>query len=313
MAVLPEAAVQKGVLIELKCGERLLMLGVGMREGIRMCFGKTSLRQRPRGSWRGSWRPSWRATSVLASLFAAALTLPFASPAGANILVTIDKSAQQMSVAVDGAQRYVWPVSTGRPGYDTPSGTFKPNRMDADHYSQEWDNAPMPHTIFFDLNGHAIHGFFDVKHLGRAVSHGCVRLSPDHATTLFNLIKAQGMSETKVVVAGRTPGGDNGTVARSRLPANETVTSEPAQPGYGQPTYGQPTYGQPTYGQPSYAQPYSGQSLYGQSSSGQSYYAQRGYAQPGYAQPGYAQPGYAQPAYAQPAYPPQPPPVYWQR
>jgi L,D-transpeptidase-like protein len=247
---------------------------------------------------------------MLASLFTAALTLPFAFPAGANILITIDKSAQQMSVAVDGAQRYVWPVSTGRPGYDTPNGTFKPNRMDADHYSQEWDNAPMPHTIFFDLDGHAIHGFFDVKHLGRAVSHGCVRLSPDHATTLFNLIKAQGMSETKVVVAGRTPGGDNVPVARLRLPRNETVSSEPAQsaPGYGQPTYGQPTYGQPAYGQPnyaqpSYAQPYSGQSLYGQSSSGQSYYAQRGYAQP----------GYAQPAYSQPAYSPQPPPVYWQR
>jgi hypothetical protein len=273
-----------------------------------MFFGKTSLRQTPRGCWR--------AASVLASLFIAALTLPVASPAGANILVTIDKSAQQMSVAVDGGPRYVWPVSTGRPGYDTPNGTFKPNRMDADHYSQEWDNAPMPHTIFFDLNGHAIHGFFDVKHLGRAVSHGCVRLSLDHAATLFSLIKAQGMGETKVLVAGRTPGGDNVPVARSRLPRNETVSSEPAQPGYGQPTYGQPAYGQPNYGQPNYGQPGYAQPSYAQPSyaqpypgqSGQSYYAQQGYAQPSYARPGYTQPGYAQPAY-----PPQPPPAYWQR
>jgi hypothetical protein len=301
MVVLQLAVLQKGVLIEPKCGERLLMLGVGTRSGIAMFFGKTSLRQTPRGCWR--------AASVLASLFTAALTLPFASPAGANILVTIDKSAQQMSVAVDGAQRYVWPVSTGRPGYDTPNGTFKPNRMDADHYSQEWDNAPMPHAVFFDLDGHAIHGFFDVKHLGRAVSHGCVRLSPDHAATLFSLIKAQGMGETKVVVAGRTPSGDNVPMARSRVPANETV-SAPTQiaPGYGQPAYGQPNYGQANYGQPSYAQPYSGQPSNGQSPYGQSYYAQRGYAQPGYAQPGYAQPGYAQPAY-----PAQPPPAYWQR
>jgi hypothetical protein len=306
MARLLKSVLQKGVLIEPKRGERLLMLGVGMRSGIAMFFDKKSSRQTPHGSWCGSWC----APSVLAALVTAALALPLASPAGANILVTIDKSAQQMSVAVDGAQRYVWPVSTGRPGYDTPNGTFKPNRMDADHYSQEWDNAPMPHAVFFDLDGHAIHGFFDVKHLGRAVSHGCVRLSPDHATTLFNLIKAQGMSETNVVVAGRTPGGDNVPVARSRLPRNETVSS--ALAGYGQPTYGQPNYGQPNYAQPSYAQP-SGQSTYGQSSYGQSYYAQRGYAQPGYAQPGYAQPGYAQPAYAQPAYPPQPPPAYWQR
>ena len=114
-----------------------------------------------------------------ASLLAAALALPCASLARANIVVTIDKTTQQMSVAVDGAPRYVWPVSTGRAGYDTPNGTFKPNRMDADHLSQEWDNAPMPHTIFFDMKGHAIHGFFDVKHLGLPVSHGCVRLSPD--------------------------------------------------------------------------------------------------------------------------------------
>ena len=137
-------------------------------------------------------------------------------------------------------------MSTGRPGYDTPSGTFKANRMDADHYSQEWDNAPMPHAVFFDLDGHAIHGFFDVKHLGRAVSHGCVQLSPDHAATLYSLLKAQGMSETKVVVAGHTPGGDNAPVARSRLPMNETVSSDQ---GYGQ----QPSayYGQQGYGQQS--------------------------------------------------------------
>ena len=233
--------------------------------------------------------------------FAAVLALPLAAPASANILITIDKSAQQMSVAVDGAQRYVWPVSTGRPGYDTPSGNFKPNRMDADHYSQEWDNAPMPHAIFFDLDGHAIHGFFDVKHLGRAVSHGCVRLSPDHAQTLFNLVKAEGMTETKVVVAGRTPGGDNVPVARSHLPLNETVSSRATDtpPGYAREPYGQPSYGQSYYGQSGYAQrPYERPSYQGQTYYGQSYYAQ--------------------PSYAPPSYPPQPapaygPPGYWQR
>ena len=106
------------------------------------------------------------------SLFAAAFGMLLPTAAEAHILITIDKSTQQMSVAVDGAERYTWPVSTGRAGYDTPSGSFKPNRMDADHYSQEWDNAPMPHAIFFDMEGHAIHGFFDIKHLGSAVSHG---------------------------------------------------------------------------------------------------------------------------------------------
>jgi hypothetical protein len=211
-----------------------------------------------------------------ASLLAAALALPCASLARANIVVTIDKTTQQMSVAVDGAPRYVWPVSTGRAGYDTPNGTFKPNRMDADHLSQEWDNAPMPHTIFFDMKGHAIHGFFDVKHLGLPVSHGCVRLAPDHAATLFQLIKAEGMANTAVVVSGHTPAWQSPAVARRGAPVEETA----AQPMQIAPDQQQPPYGRQYYRQP------------------QPYYAQ----QPYYGQP---QPYYT----GQPAYlPPQPPP-----
>src|SRR5580700_3263882 len=203
-----------------------------------------------------------------ASLIAAALALPLASVAHADIAINIDKNAQQMSVAVDGAQRYTWPVSTGRPGYDTPNGTFKVNRMDANHFSQEWDNAPMPHTMFFDMHGHAIHGFSDVAHLGLAVSHGCVRLAPANATVLFDLVKAEGMANTSVTINGRTPGGDNGPVARARLPDNETVYSPPPQPPpvYGQqPYYSQRTYGQGYYAQPNYGQqpqPYYGQQQY---------------------------------------------------
>jgi lipoprotein-anchoring transpeptidase ErfK/SrfK len=130
------------------------------------------------------------------------LALSLTTAAQAAISITIDKNAQRMTVAVDGATRYVWPVSTGRPGYDTPNGTFKVNRMDADHQSQEWDGAPMPHTMFFDLRGHAIHGFSDVKHLGMPVSHGCVRLAPPNAATLFALVQSQGMTQTTVVVSG---------------------------------------------------------------------------------------------------------------
>ena len=149
--------------------------------------------------------------------------------------------------------------------------------MDADHLSQEWDNAPMPHTIFFDMRGHAIHGFFDVKHLGLPVSHGCVRLAPAHAATLFGLVKAEGMSETTVVVSGQTPAGQNPAVARRRAPV-EDAAAQPMQiaPGYGQ----QPApYGQTYYRQ---AQPYYVQQpYYGQP---QVYY----YEQPGYApQPQY--------------------------
>jgi hypothetical protein len=258
-----------------------------------------------------SWLP--------AALAAVALPVLFAAPAQAAILVNIDKNTQRMTVAVDGETRYVWPVSTGRPGYDTPNGTFKVNRLDADHQSQEWDGAPMPHTMFFDLRGHAIHGFSDVKHLGQPVSHGCVRLSPANAATLFALVQQQGMKEASVVVSGQAPASP--AIAR-RGPA-EQAAAQPAQvpPGYDgyQPAPPQPYDAQGYYRQPApppnYAQP--PQPNYAPPQYGQPQYAQPGYGPPQYAQPQYyrvaPQPYYGQPQpyYAQPGYiPPQPPPVY---
>src|SRR5271157_2420888 len=107
----------------------------------------------------------------LSLVFVAALSATF-STAKAAVLITIDKSAQRMSVAVDGDTRWTWPVSTGRDGHDTPSGSFQPFRMEASHFSKEWDDAPMPHSIFFTKVGHAIHGTMDAGHLGSAASHG---------------------------------------------------------------------------------------------------------------------------------------------
>ena len=163
-----------------------------------------------------------------------ALAVAFAAPAAAAIVVNIDKDTQSMTVTVDGAPRYVWPVSTGRPGYDTPNGTFRPNRMDADHLSQEWDNAPMPHTIFFDLHGHAIHGFNDTRRIGSPASHGCVRLAPQNAAIAVHLVEAQGMKDTTVVVSGRTPTGRRkwrGAVARPvEAAAGQPVQIAPGNP-----------------------------------------------------------------------------------
>lgn len=135
--------------------------------------------------------------ALLSSIWLAGAALP----AQANILIQIDQSTQRMSVDVDGQHLYDWRVSTGRPGYDTPNGAFRPNRMDADHFSQEYDNAPMPNAIFFDLHGHAIHGSYDpVGH--PAASHGCVRLDPANAATLFDLVKQEGMANTTVEITG---------------------------------------------------------------------------------------------------------------
>jgi L,D-transpeptidase catalytic domain len=108
-----------------------------------------------------------RFIAVLAAATVAVLTLGQA--AHADLLIEVDKSAQRMTVTVNGEQLYNWPVSTGGQGYETPSGTFKPFRMEIDHYSEEWDNAPMPYSIFFTQEGHAIHG---TNHSSGQVSWG---------------------------------------------------------------------------------------------------------------------------------------------
>ncbi|MBB2960080.1 L,D-transpeptidase [Methylobacterium sp. R2-1] len=133
----------------------------------------------------------------------ASLALIAAAPAArADLLIAVDKDAQRMSVAVDGAPRYNWPVSTGVAGHDTPNGSYRPFRMEKSHFSREWDNAPMPHAIFFTQVGHAIHGTTHTRRLGRAASHGCVRLSQRNAATLFALVKQQKMANTRVVIEG---------------------------------------------------------------------------------------------------------------
>jgi hypothetical protein len=181
-----------------------------------------------------------------------------ALPAMADVLIKVDQSTQRMTVDVDGKPTYEWRVSSGRPGYDTPDGTFKPNRMDADHHSQEYDNAPMPHAIFFDLHGHAIHGSFDpVGH--PAASHGCVRLDPDHAATLFDIVKKEGMAHTKIDISGdvrvalRNYKGSKYASRKhhSRKQAVETASAEPSSRA-GVTTYG--TYG--SYDEPAYQAQY---------------------------------------------------------
>ena len=162
----------------------------------------------------------------LGALAAATFLVALTAPASADILIHVDKSAQRMTVTVDGTPRYVWPVSTGGPHYDTPSGTFRPNRMDKDHKSQEYDQAPMPYAMFFDENGHAIHGTYE-KSIGRAVSHGCVRLSVAHAAALWDLVKQEGMGNTKVVLDGQIPTG--GALVASRGAAGQPMSIEPDQ------------------------------------------------------------------------------------
>ena len=154
-------------------------------------------------------------------LIAFAGLMAFAGAAQAKIAITVDKNAQLMTVAVDGVERYQWPVSTGNPSHETPNGTFQTFRMEADHFSKEFDDAPMPHSIFFTKIGHAIHGTESESHLGTPVSHGCVRLSRANAATLYALVEREGVLNTSVTLTGssqialaRNPGARQNAVAR---------------------------------------------------------------------------------------------------
>jgi hypothetical protein len=133
------------------------------------------------------------------------------------ILINIDKSKQKMTVSFDGVEKYVWPVSTGQAGYSTPSGTYTATSMNEIWYSKEWDDAPMPHSIFFRKDGYAIHGTYEAKNLGRPASHGCVRISRENAATLYAMVKKVGLKNTEVVLSGVTPGGEY-KVARPEEP-----------------------------------------------------------------------------------------------
>ena len=109
----------------------------------------------------------------------------------ARVSVQVDLSQQRMNVYVRGTLRHTWPVSTGRRRYRTPTGVFRPRRLERSWYSRKYNNSPMPHSIFF-YGGYAIHGTDYVRQLGRPASHGCVRLSRRNAARLFRLVRQYG-------------------------------------------------------------------------------------------------------------------------
>ena len=133
----------------------------------------------------------------------ALLLLAGLGSARADVVVTVDKTAQRLSVDVDGVHRYDWPVSTARWGYRTPNGTYRPERLARKWFSRKYDWSPMPWSIFFD-GGYAIHGSYEISHLGRPASHGCIRLHPENAALLFALVKEH-MDDTTIVVTGEGP------------------------------------------------------------------------------------------------------------
>jgi len=141
--------------------------------------------------WRGN-----AALFLMCSTIASVGTLEHAR--GGEVVISINKATQTMSVLVDGAERHNWVVSTGIGG-GPPNGTYRAGRMERKWASRKYNMAPMPYSIFFDSN-YAIHGTVKIAQLGRRASKGCVRLHPRDAAVLFDLV-GRNKANTTIVVA----------------------------------------------------------------------------------------------------------------
>lgn len=122
-----------------------------------------------------------------------------ASALAAKLTAKIDLSSQTMVVSHNGVVKYKWPVSTGRSGYSTPTGSYSAKWLSRYHRSRKYNNAWMHYAVFF-RGGYAIHATRDTKRLGRRASHGCVRLAPEHAAKFFSLVQKSGNSNTRIVI-----------------------------------------------------------------------------------------------------------------
>lgn len=121
-----------------------------------------------------------------------------------SLKAVIDLGDQEMRVYLDGGHEHTWPVSTARAGYTTPNGTYKAQWLSRMHYSKKYDDAPMPYSVFFS-DGYAIHGTDSISRLGRPASHGCIRLHPDNAKILFDLVNRVGKSNSTIQIVGDPP------------------------------------------------------------------------------------------------------------
>jgi lipoprotein-anchoring transpeptidase ErfK/SrfK len=120
-------------------------------------------------------------------------------PPPITLVLNADLGAQRLTVIENGKARYTWPISSGRRGFATPTGTFHPQWASKMWHSRQYEYAPMPNAVFFH-RGTAFHGTSAVGLLGQPASHGCVRLAPGNAAQLFRLVHKHGYASTKVVV-----------------------------------------------------------------------------------------------------------------
>ena len=132
-------------------------------------------------------------------VFGLAIWASMGSVANAGLLAKVDLSEQEMHIYVDGKLKHSWSIASGRRGYETPTGSYRPQRLEREWYSRQYDDAPMPYSVFFS-GGYAIHGGYG--RMGRPASHGCIRLTTGNAARFFELVNTHGARNTRIVIDG---------------------------------------------------------------------------------------------------------------
>jgi lipoprotein-anchoring transpeptidase ErfK/SrfK len=136
---------------------------------------------------------------MAAVAFAGFLLAASTSASLADVVARVDLSSQTMHVQVNGRTYARWKISSGRKGYRTPTGTWRPKWTSRMHYSRKYDYSPMPYSVFYN-RGYAVHGTNYVRRLGRPASHGCIRLHTANARKFYNLVKRYGRRNTLIRV-----------------------------------------------------------------------------------------------------------------
>ena len=122
------------------------------------------------------------------------LLYPNIAPTG-PVLVYVDLGRQRATIYRNGVRIGVSTISSGKDGYETPTGVFTILEKDKDHRSRTYDDAPMPFQQRLTWKGVALHAG---NLPGYPASHGCVRLPMEFAKKLFELTPMGGT----VVIAG---------------------------------------------------------------------------------------------------------------
>ena len=153
-----------------------------------------------------------------------------------RLVAKINLSSQTMNIVVDGKLKHSWKISSGAKGFHTPTGSYKPYYMTSMHYSKKYNNAPMPHSVFF-RGGYAVHATGSVRRLGNPASHGCVRLSPGNARKFFKLVQKYKKAGTRIKIAGYTPASRGLKKRYTRKKRRANRYSANSWSNFGQPRY----------------------------------------------------------------------------